>query len=66
MIAVNKPIFKLGQVVALKLIRKERLAGADAVRRFRREIRAAAQLNHPNVIRAYDADEIGGTHLLVM
>jgi tRNA A-37 threonylcarbamoyl transferase component Bud32 len=58
--------WKLGQVVALKLIRKERLTSADAVRRFHREIRAAAQLDHPNVVRAYDADEIGGTHLLVM
>jgi tRNA A-37 threonylcarbamoyl transferase component Bud32 len=58
--------WKLGQVVALKLIRKERLTSADAVRRFHREIRAAAQLNHPNVVHAYDADEIGGTHLLVM
>jgi serine/threonine protein kinase len=58
--------WKLGQAVALKLIRKERLTNADAVRRFHREIRAVAQLSHPNVVRAYDADEIGGTHLLVM
>ena len=58
--------WKLGRVVALKLIRKERLDNPDAVRRFQREIRAAAQLDHPNIVRAFDADEVDGTHLLVM
>jgi serine/threonine-protein kinase len=58
--------WKLGQIVALKLVRKERLANTDAVRRFHREIRAAAQLNHPNIVRALDADEVDGAHLLVM
>jgi serine/threonine-protein kinase len=58
--------WKLGQVVALKLIRKERVDSADAVPRFQREIRAAAQLEHPHIVRALDADEVGGTLLLVM
>ena len=58
--------WKLGRIVAIKLIRKERLVGGDAVRRFHREIRAAAALDHPNVIRAYDADEADGAHFLVM
>jgi serine/threonine protein kinase len=58
--------WKLGRVAALKLIRKERLANEDAVRRFRREIRAAAQLTHPNIVHAYDADEVEGTHFFVM
>jgi Leucine-rich repeat (LRR) protein/tRNA A-37 threonylcarbamoyl transferase component Bud32 len=58
--------WKLGHVVALKLIRKERLAGANALRRFQREIRAAAALEHPNIVRAHDADEVAGTHFLVM
>ncbi len=58
--------WKLGRVVALKVIRKDRLANPDAVRRFRREVQAAAALSHPNIVHAYDADEIDGTHLLVM
>ncbi len=58
--------WKLGRIVALKLIRKERLNNPDALRRFHREIRAAAQLDHPNIVRAFDADEVNGTHLLVM
>jgi serine/threonine protein kinase len=57
---------KLGRVVALKVIRKERLDSPDAVRRFQREVRAAAALDHPHIVRALDADEIGGAHLLVM
>ncbi|HEV3257053.1 MAG TPA: protein kinase [Gemmataceae bacterium] len=58
--------WKLGRTVALKLIRKERLSHPDAVRRFRREIHAAAQLSHPNVVHAYDADEVNGTHFIAM
>jgi len=58
--------WKLAKVVALKLIRKERLSNPDAIRRFQREVRSAAALDHPNIVRALDADEIGGTHLLVM
>jgi formylglycine-generating enzyme required for sulfatase activity/serine/threonine protein kinase len=58
--------WKLGATVALKLIRKERLSNLAAVRRFQREIRVSAQLDHPHVVRAIDADEVAGTHLLVM
>jgi len=58
--------WKLGQIVALKLIRKERLSNPDAIKRFYREIRAAAQLEHPNIVRAFDADEVEGTHFFVM
>ena len=47
---------KLGQVVALKVIRKDRLTNAEAVGRFRREIQLVAQLSHPNVVIAFDAD----------
>src|SRR5205807_2098577 len=34
--------------------------------RFRREIRAAAQLSHANIVHAFDADEIDGTHFIAM
>jgi serine/threonine protein kinase/WD40 repeat protein len=58
--------WKLHKTVALKLIRKERLAHPDAVKRFQREIRAAAQLNHRHIVHAYDADEVKGITFLVM
>jgi WD40 repeat protein/serine/threonine protein kinase len=48
---------RLGRIVALKLIRKDRLQSPDMIRRFRREIQAAAQVSHPNVVLAYDADQ---------
>lgn len=55
-----------GHIVALKLVRKERLTKSDAIKRFLREIRVAAQLNHPNIIRAFDADEINGAPFYTM
>jgi serine/threonine-protein kinase len=56
----------MNRVVALKVIRREQLAQPDAVQRFHREIRVVAQLDHPNVVRAHDAAQVGDTHFLVM
>src|SRR5262249_27476681 len=58
--------WKLGRIVAVKVIRKERLETETSPRRFRREIEAAAQLSHPNIVHAHDADEVKGTHFFVM
>lgn len=58
--------WKLGRVVALKIIRREHVANTDAIRRFRREIEVVGKLSHPNIVVAIDADEIGGTHFFVM
>jgi serine/threonine protein kinase len=57
---------KMGRIAAIKIIRKERLQKANAVRRFHREVRAAAQLDHPNVVHAYDAGQAGDVHYFVM
>jgi tRNA A-37 threonylcarbamoyl transferase component Bud32 len=54
------------RLVALKVIRMACLSHPNAVERFRREVRTAAQLNHPNIVTAHDADESGGVHFLVM
>src|SRR5262249_22490629 len=58
--------WKLGRTVAIKLIRKDRLGDATAVQRFQREIRAAAHLEHPHIVRAYDADQVGDVNFFVM
>jgi eukaryotic-like serine/threonine-protein kinase len=55
----------MGRVAAIKLIRTDRLDNPNAVLRFLREVQAAA-LSHPNIVHAYDADQIGGKLLLVM
>lgn len=52
--------------VVVKVLRPELLGSDYAVRRFQREVHAAAQLVHPNIVTAYDADESGELHFLVM
>jgi eukaryotic-like serine/threonine-protein kinase len=55
-----------GRLVALKVIRKDRLVHADSISRFRREAHAAARVAHPNVVRVHGSDHSGDTHFLVM
>ncbi|MBY0523973.1 MAG: serine/threonine protein kinase [Gemmataceae bacterium] len=57
---------RMKRTVALKVVRKELLANADAVQRFYQEIQAASQLDHPNVVHAFDAGPAGPTHFLAM
>src|SRR6516225_6666839 len=56
----------MGRVVALKVIKKERLTNNDAIRRFQQEVEAAGKLNHPNIVRAFDAGQAAGTHYFAM
>jgi eukaryotic-like serine/threonine-protein kinase len=57
---------RLGRHVALKVLRKERISKPDLVDRFYHEIQAAASLSHPNIIHAYDAEQIADTHVFAM
>jgi serine/threonine protein kinase len=52
--------------VALKVLSKQLTASAALVERFRREVRAVARLAHPNLVQAYDAEQEGDLHFLVM
>lgn len=52
--------------VALKVIRPGLMRHQASVQRFKQEVRAAARLVHPNIVHAYDADQAGGLHFLVM
>jgi WD40 repeat protein len=56
----------MGRTVALKVINGSLLNDPTAVARFRREVQAAAQLAHPNIVTAHDAEQAGDTHFLVM
>lgn len=49
---------KTGALCALKMIPPEALSRADSELRFKREFRAMQRVEHPNVIRVFDA----GTH----
>jgi serine/threonine-protein kinase len=53
------------RVVALKVIRPALLAEPRAVSRFHREIEAVSRLSHPNIVAAFDADQVGNRHFLV-
>jgi eukaryotic-like serine/threonine-protein kinase len=44
----------LGKALAVKLIKADLPASSEVVRRFQREAKAASNLNHPNIVPAYD------------
>jgi serine/threonine protein kinase len=57
---------RMDRTVALKVLDAKIIPSPEALRRFRREVQAAARLHHPNVVLAYDASEDAGRHYLVM
>lgn len=52
--------------VALKVITSRLVSSDLAVERFRQEVRAAAKLSHRNIVTAFDAEQAGDMHFLVM
>jgi serine/threonine protein kinase len=52
--------------VALKVLPRSKASDAAALERFYREAKAVAALDHPNIVRAYDIDQDGDLHYLVM
>lgn len=56
----------LDRVVALKVMRPGLLWEPDAVERFMREARAAAQLEHPHIVTIYEVGETEGTYYIAM
>jgi serine/threonine-protein kinase len=57
---------RLGRLVALKMIRRGDQATPADLARFQTEIRAAARLDHPNVVPVYEAGEHGGQAYFTM
>lgn len=51
---------------AIKVLPRSRVDDSSYLERFKREAQATAALEHPNIVRAYDADSEGNTHYLVM
>jgi serine/threonine-protein kinase len=52
--------------VAIKLIRPEQAEQVNALRRFEREVKAAVRLDHPNIVRFFEASQFNGQHFFVM
>ena len=57
---------KLKRPVAIKLLPSYSQRSPSAVLRFQREMEAVGRLDHPNIVRAYDAGEAAGQSYLVM
>jgi serine/threonine protein kinase len=56
----------LDRIVAIKVLPRRMSENKEFVDRFYREGRAAARLNHPNIVQAIDVGEAGGYHYFVM
>ena len=57
---------KLGRDVALKVLPGEMAQDPERLARFRREAKALAQLDHPNIVTIYSVEECDGIHFLTM
>src|SRR6202047_2046198 len=57
---------KLGRDVALKVLPGEMAKDPERLARFRREAKALAQLDHPNIVTIYSVEESDGVHFLTM
>ncbi|MEE2907800.1 MAG: serine/threonine-protein kinase [Planctomycetota bacterium] len=56
----------LNRLVAIKILPKKFSEDQDYVARFYKEGRAAAQLNHANIVHAYEVGQAGENHYFVM
>jgi serine/threonine protein kinase len=63
---VYKAVHTLGQLVALKILPASKAKNQHVLGRFQREARLLTQLDHPNVVRAYQFGEAGGIHYIGM
>jgi serine/threonine protein kinase len=56
----------MNRIVALKVVTSQLVKTEQGRQLFMREVRAAARLMHPNIVTAYDANQIGDRHYMVM
>jgi TolB-like protein/cytochrome c-type biogenesis protein CcmH/NrfG len=57
---------KLGRDIALKVLPAEMAQDPERLGRFRREAKALAQLDHPNIVTIHTVEECGDIHFLTM
>jgi TolB-like protein/predicted Ser/Thr protein kinase len=57
---------ELDEVVALKFLRRDIMAAAGMLERFRQEVKLARRVTHPNVARTFDIGEHRGERFLTM
>ena len=57
---------RLNRLVAIKILRPERVAQDNRKQRFIQEAQAASALNHPNIVTVHDIDQQDGVDFMVM
>lgn len=57
---------KLSRKVALKVLSEQLANRPEFLQRFEREAKAAAALNHPNIVQVHDFGEADGHHYIIM
>jgi len=57
---------RLERRVALKVLSVESVSNQERLQRFRTEARAAAAMNHPNIVTIHGVEEVDGIHFLAM
>jgi eukaryotic-like serine/threonine-protein kinase len=66
MAGVYKATHRLGQTVAIKVLPPSRVKDPQAFGRFKREVRMAMRLKHPNIVRTFQTGTARSLHYLVM
>ncbi len=56
----------MGRVVALKILEPRYVNSTRSLARFQREMQLVGRLDHPNVVRAFDADRVGEAYFIAM
>ena len=57
---------RLDRLIALKILRPDKVTDPERRRRFVQEARAASALNHPHIVTVYDIGETDGVHFIAM
>lgn len=57
---------ELERRVALKVLNREMAGSQERIERFRREAKALASLDHPNIVTIFSVDEYNGVNFLIM
>ena len=57
---------RIARTVAIKVLPEKLTRNEAAIKRFHREVEAAARLSHPHIVAAFDADEDRGRHFLAL
>ncbi len=55
-----------GRSVALKVLRQHLSDQSAAIREFQRELRTVTRLSHPNIVKTFDANQVGALHYFAM